>query len=180
MQYRIEQSEEEKFVQCTKNRLTGPNAVLRVSALTTGTPQSALPASAGLLHYKYMPRTGHWGEADVQYAVMTPAETPPRVGNRAEKTAPKTETTNPFAGFDPMTAWTAGQQQMHQWMADAMKRMAVLADEYATLEAQMISRAQGAVANWAQLAQDALVYGAQLSAQARKISVETARKFSNG
>jgi hypothetical protein len=96
------------------------------------------------------------------------------------KTAPKTETTNPFAGFDPMTAWTAGQQQMHQWMADAMKRMAVLADEYAALEAQMISRAHGAVANWAQLAQDALVYGAQLSAQARKISVETARKFSNG
>ncbi len=28
----------------------------------------------GQLHYKYMPRTGDWGTADTQYAVMTPAE----------------------------------------------------------------------------------------------------------
>ena len=28
----------------------------------------------GQLHYKYMPRTGEWGTADVEYAVMTPAE----------------------------------------------------------------------------------------------------------
>ena len=28
----------------------------------------------GQLHYKYMPRTGEWGAADTQYAVITPAE----------------------------------------------------------------------------------------------------------
>jgi len=28
----------------------------------------------GQLHYKYMPRTGEWGTADSQYAVITPAE----------------------------------------------------------------------------------------------------------
>lgn len=30
--------------------------------------------SAGTLHYKYMPRTGEWGTADVEYACLTPAE----------------------------------------------------------------------------------------------------------
>ena len=34
--------------------------------------------SAGTMHYKYMPRTGEWGTADVAYAVLTPAETPNR------------------------------------------------------------------------------------------------------
>ncbi|MCY3781857.1 MAG: acetoacetate decarboxylase family protein [Chloroflexi bacterium] len=32
----------------------------------------------GTLHYKYMPRTGEWGRADIAYAVLTPAETPNR------------------------------------------------------------------------------------------------------
>ncbi len=31
------------------------------------------PPSAGLLHYKYIPRTGEWGTADCEYAVLTPA-----------------------------------------------------------------------------------------------------------
>ena len=35
-------------------------------------------SSAGTMHYKYMPRTGDWGQADVAYAVLTPAETPNR------------------------------------------------------------------------------------------------------
>jgi len=26
------------------------------------------------LHYKYMPRTGEWGTADIAYPVLTPAE----------------------------------------------------------------------------------------------------------
>ena len=34
---------------------------------------------AGSLHYKYMPRTGEWGTADVAYACLTPAATPNRV-----------------------------------------------------------------------------------------------------
>ena len=37
-------------------------------------PQSA--ASAGLLHYRYFPRTGAPGEADVEQVVLTPAATP--------------------------------------------------------------------------------------------------------
>ena len=37
------------------------------------------PTSDGTLHYKYMPRTGEWGIADVAYAVLTPAATPHRV-----------------------------------------------------------------------------------------------------
>ncbi len=32
----------------------------------------------GTLHYKYMPRTGEWGTADLAYAVMTPAASPNR------------------------------------------------------------------------------------------------------
>jgi hypothetical protein len=33
----------------------------------------------GALHYKYMPRTGEWGTADIAYAVLTPASSPNRV-----------------------------------------------------------------------------------------------------
>jgi hypothetical protein len=51
-------------------------------------PQEALPGPAtrpddgkltGTLHYKYMPRTGEWGTADVAYAVLTPSYSPNRV-----------------------------------------------------------------------------------------------------
>ena len=38
----------------------------------------AQPGNDGTLHYKYMPRTGEWGAADVCYAVLTPAATPNR------------------------------------------------------------------------------------------------------
>ena len=36
-------------------------------------------AGDGRLHYKYIPRTGQWGEADAAYAVLTPAATPNQV-----------------------------------------------------------------------------------------------------
>lgn len=92
---------------------------------------------------------------------------------------PKAETaSNPFAAsFDPMAAWHASQQAFHQMMADGFAKMSSFADECAALEAQFITRAQGAVANWAQLAHDAIAYSAQLSAQARKLGLETARKM---
>lgn len=32
----------------------------------------------GTLHYKYIPRTGEWNEADAEYAVLTPSATPNR------------------------------------------------------------------------------------------------------
>ena len=37
------------------------------------------PTNDGTLHYKYVPRTGEWGVADVAYPVLTPAATPNRV-----------------------------------------------------------------------------------------------------
>ena len=40
---------------------------------------SAEQPLTGTLHYKYMPRTGEWGVADVAYAVLTPASAPNRV-----------------------------------------------------------------------------------------------------
>ena len=35
-------------------------------------------AHTGTLHYKYIPRTGEWGTADAEYAVLTPSATPYR------------------------------------------------------------------------------------------------------
>jgi hypothetical protein len=84
---------------------------------------------------------------------------------------------NPFAGFDPMATWTASQETFRKMVAEAFGRFESAQRDYATLEAQMIARAHTAVANWAQLAQDAIAYGAQLSEQARKLGIETARKF---
>jgi hypothetical protein len=51
---------------------------LRVENVTQQSPPEieALgqePAGDGVLHYKYMPRTGEWGTADLAYATLTPA-----------------------------------------------------------------------------------------------------------
>ncbi len=86
---------------------------------------------------------------------------------------------NPFSNFDPMGAWTQGQQAFQQMLADAYGRMTSFADEYASLESQFVTRAQGAVQSWAQLTTDAIAYGAQLSAQARKVSLENAKKLTH-
>jgi hypothetical protein len=102
--------------------------------------------------------------------------------------APKTEPTasaaaphNPFASFgsfDPMQAWTATQAAFQKMMTDAFSRSQSWADEYASMEKQMFARANQAIDTWAQLAHDSLSYGQQLSAQARKLGFETARKAS--
>jgi hypothetical protein len=84
---------------------------------------------------------------------------------------------NLFASFDPMQYWTASQQAFQKAMADAQTRAQAFADQCATVESQVTARAQGAVASWAQLAQDAIAYTAQLSAEARKLGLETARKL---
>jgi GAF domain-containing protein len=104
----------------------------------------------------------------------------------------KTETTTPpnssakpegampfpaFPAFDPYAAWTASQQAFHKLMADAQAQAQAFADEYAQLEAQLVARAKQAIDTWAQLAQDALAYSSQLSAQARKLGLDAARKF---
>lgn len=106
----------------------------------------------------------------------------PKTETRTE--TPKTETpNNPFAAFtsfDPMQYWAASQAGFQKLVADAFQRAQSFADQYATLEAQMVNRAQGAVASWAQLTQDAIAYSAQLSAEARKLSLDAARKMSAG
>jgi len=106
---------------------------------------------------------------------------------KTETQSPKTETpkteTNPFASFasfDPMAYWATSQQTFQKAMADAYGRAQSFADQYAALESQYVVRAQGAVANWAQLAQDAIAYSAQLSGEARKLGFETAHKMGVG
>ena len=93
--------------------------------------------------------------------------------------APKTETpaaANPYASFaqfgafDPIAAWT-------KLVTESYARMTAFADQYAGLEAQMMTRAQGAVASWAQLSQDAIAYGGQLSAEARKLGFDAWKKL---
>ena len=99
------------------------------------------------------------------------------------KAAPSPESPFPhnlFASFDPMAYWTQSQQTFQKLVTESYARAQSFAEQYAALETQMISRAQGAVSNWAQLTQDAIAYSAQLSAEARKLGFETARKMSVG
>lgn len=95
---------------------------------------------------------------DVYGAVMSKTETTP--------TFPKLATPD----FDPQAMWS-------KFFTDSQARAQAFADEYAQLEAQMMARAKQAIETWAQLAQDALAYSAQLSAQARKIGLEATRKI---
>ena len=99
----------------------------------------------------------------------------------AAPAAPKADSAaNPFASFasfDPMTSWNTAQQAFHKMMAESFGRAQAFVDEYVALETQLTSRAQGAIDSWAQLAHDALTYSTQLSAQARKLGVEAARKM---
>ena len=110
------------------------------------------------------------------------------MSNPETKTVPgKTEAQNPFtsfmsagAGLDPMAAWATAQQTFQKMFADAQTRAQAFAEEYATLEKQMYARAQQNIANFAQLAQDAIAYSQQLAEQARKLGLEAARKMSPG
>jgi hypothetical protein len=102
---------------------------------------------------------------------------------KTPKTDPKVETPrhdNPFAAFDPFAYWATAQQTFQRMAADAQGRAQAFSDQYTALEAQLVQRAQGAVATWAQLTQDTIAYGAQLSAEARRIGFEAYRKMSAG
>jgi hypothetical protein len=102
--------------------------------------------------------------------------------------------TPPFMAFDPMQVWTIGQQawqSTHQaWLAsqetfqklvgEAFGRSQAFGDEIAALETQMTQRAHEAIDQWAKLAHDSINYGVQLSAQARKLGFEAARKMNPG
>ena len=80
-------------------------------------------------------------------------------------------------GTNPWSAWTqSAQQSFQKIVGDSFVRGQAWSDEYAANEAEMVKRAHGAVDTWSQLAHDTINYTAQLSAQARKLSVEAARK----
>jgi hypothetical protein len=102
---------------------------------------------------------------------------------KTPKTEPKVEPPkhdNPFAAFDPIAYWTTAQQAFQRMAADAQGRAQAFAEQYGALEAQLVQRAQGAVATWAQLTQEAISYGAQLSTEARKLGLDAYRKMSTG
>ena len=101
------------------------------------------------------------------------------MSNEAKTTPPKSPE-NPFQAFptfDPMQMFAQGQAQITKMMGDATARWQAFADQYAQIEQQVSSHAQAAVTNWAQLAKDAIAYGVQLSAEARKLSIDTAKKL---
>lgn len=93
------------------------------------------------------------------------------------KTTPKTETPFTAPSFDPTAAWTQGQQVFTKLMTDAVARWQTFQDQYATIEQQLQAQATQNVNHLAQLAKDAIGYGMQLSAEARKLTVETAKKM---
>ncbi|HEY4055946.1 MAG TPA: hypothetical protein VGM39_05030 [Kofleriaceae bacterium] len=107
------------------------------------------------------------------------------MSNEKTTATPKTETpanpfTTPFQAFgsmDPMKIWSEGHAQFTKLMTDATSRWQSFADQYVAVEQQMTAQAQTAVTNWAQLAKDAIAYGVQLSTEARKLSIETAKKM---
>jgi hypothetical protein len=85
---------------------------------------------------------------------------------------------NPFstAAWDPSAAFTSSQQAWQKMMNEAFGRAQSFADEYASIEQQMYKRALEAVDTWAQIARDTISYSQQLTAQARKVSLDAIRK----
>ena len=81
-----------------------------------------------------------------------------------------------FAGADPMKAWEQTQQAWQKMFTDAQGQAQKWADEYANVEKQLFVRAGQAIDTWSQLAKDSLAYTEQLSAQARKLGFDAARK----
>ena len=84
--------------------------------------------------------------------------------------------TNMTAGANPLGAWTQTQASFQKMVGDSFVRTQAWSDEYVAQETQMTAKAHGAIDTWAQLAHDTINYTAQLSAQARKLSVDAARK----
>lgn len=91
--------------------------------------------------------------------------------------------TDPATAFDPMALfhmWTNAQQTFAKMMGESSARAQAWSDEVASMEAQLFTRMNTAIDQWAQLAHDTLSYTAQLSAQARKLGVDAARKAGAG
>lgn len=71
---------DEAVASCTANWLGFEFLNMQVDNLTASAVPETPPSTSidGTLHYKYMPRTGDWGDSDASYAVLTPAHTPNR------------------------------------------------------------------------------------------------------
>jgi hypothetical protein len=93
------------------------------------------------------------------------------------KTAPSSTPFPTLPTFDPMAMWAQSQAAFTKMINDSMARWQSFGDQYAAVEQQVASHAQTAVTQCAQLAKDAIAYGQQLSAEARKLSIETAKKM---
>jgi hypothetical protein len=91
---------------------------------------------------------------------------------------PSPAATSSSSPFDPTAFWAQGQQAFTRMMADSLARWQAFADQYAAIESQVASQAQQAVSSWAQLAKDAITYGQQLSAEARKLAADATKKLS--
>ncbi|MXW03484.1 MAG: hypothetical protein F4Z81_00275 [Gemmatimonadetes bacterium] len=71
-----------RFMEMNLSEMESPPAApTGEAAAETNGPDVAAAEDAeltGTLHYKYIPRTGDWDEADAEYAVLTPSATPNR------------------------------------------------------------------------------------------------------
>ena len=121
----------------------------------------------------------------------TKTETPktePTMGAASQQTNSAGMPQNPFAAFmpfnpfgalqgaDPMKVWEQTHQAWQKMFSDAQGQAQKWAEEYAQIEKQLYARANQAVDTWAQLAKDSISYTEQLSAQARKLGFDAARK----
>jgi hypothetical protein len=85
-------------------------------------------------------------------------------------------TMSSWTGANPFGAFVSSQATFQKAVADSFTRAQAWTDEYAANEAEMTKKAHSAVDAWAALAHDSINYTAQLSAQARKLSFDAARK----
>jgi hypothetical protein len=82
-----------------------------------------------------------------------------------------------YSALDPMGYWASFREAMSTAQARNAEMAGKLDAQYVELEQQLVSRAHLAVATWAQLANDSIAYAAKLSADARKLGHEAAKKM---
>jgi hypothetical protein len=84
-----------------------------------------------------------------------------------------------YAALDPMGYWSSFRDAMTTARTSTAGYADKLDAQYAEMEQQLVERAHLAVATWAQLANDAINYGARLSTEARKLGADAAKKVAN-
>ena len=82
-----------------------------------------------------------------------------------------------YSALDPMGYWASFREAMSTAQARSSEMAGKVDAQYAELEQQLVERAHLAVATWAQLANDSISYAAKLSAEARKLGHDAAKKM---